>query len=110
MQPCTEQCSPRDPTLTTCWTLLPTPCTAAFPNAFHCMRVARAAETELRAALRRAVLDEEDEEPYFDPLEGNVAFASAFDGWAFQLHHFAELSAPKLGCSVEELRRWDLFL
>lgn len=61
---------------------------------------------ELRAALRRAVLDEEDEEPYFHPLEGNVAFASAFDGWAFQLSHFAELSAPKLGCSAEDLRRW----
>ena len=53
----------------------------------------------------REALDQEDEEPYFDPLEGNVAFGSAFDGWAFQIEHFAELSAPKLGCSAEKLRK-----
>ena len=59
----------------------------------------------------RAVLDDEDEEPYFKPLEGNVAFASAHDGWAFQTHHFAALSAPKLGCPQEELHQglWGPF-
>ena len=34
-----------------------------------------------------------------------MAFGSAADGWAFQLEHFAALSAPKLGCDAEQLRR-----
>ena len=57
------------------------------------------------------MLDDEDEEPYFNPTEGNVAFASAFDGWAFQTQHFAALSAPKLGCPGPELHQglWGAF-
>ena len=64
-----------------------------------------------KPSVLRAVLDHEDEEPYFSPLEGNVAFASAFDGWAFQTHHFAALSAPKLGISQQEVQQglWGAF-
>jgi ribosome assembly protein 1 len=48
--------------------------------------------------------EEEDEEDMFSPIKGNVAFASAYDGWAFQIDQFAELYAAKLGCKPSVLR------
>eukprot|EP00873_Tetraselmis_striata_P038957 jgi/Tetstr1/459221/TSEL_000031.t1 len=41
----------------------------------------------------------------FAPEKGNVAFASAFDGWAFRIDQFAALIAGKLGAKPEALRR-----
>lgn len=35
----------------------------------------------------------------FAPEHGNVAFASAVDGWAFRLDNFAKLYAKKFGTS-----------
>lgn len=34
---------------------------------------------------------------YFSPEQGNVIFASAFDGWAFSIEKFAKIYADKLG-------------
>lgn len=43
-------------------------------------------------------LNGEDSEDYFSPARGNVAFGSAFDGWAFTVHQFARMYAKKLQC------------
>ena len=41
-----------------------------------------------------AAADEEEEEPQaFSPERGNVAFGSAYDGWAFRIDQFAEMYA-----------------
>eukprot|EP00188_Purpureofilum_apyrenoidigerum_P005194 Plantae.Rhodophyta-Purpureofilum_apyrenoidigerum.ctg65398.p1 GENE.Plantae.Rhodophyta-Purpureofilum_apyrenoidigerum.ctg65398~~Plantae.Rhodophyta-Purpureofilum_apyrenoidigerum.ctg65398.p1 ORF type:complete len:263 (-),score=48.03 Plantae.Rhodophyta-Purpureofilum_apyrenoidigerum.ctg65398:527-1315(-) len=41
--------------------------------------------------------DEQDELRAFAPENGNVAFASAVDGWAFRLDNFASMYAQKFG-------------
>lgn len=48
-------------------------------------------------------LEDEDLEDYFTPESGNVAFASAYDGWAFRAHQFAGLHAAKMGLKPEKL-------
>ena len=50
------------------------------------------------------VLEEEDED-LFSPSKGNVAFASAHDGWAFRLTQFAAMYAVKMGCNAPALER-----
>eukprot|EP00123_Amoebidium_parasiticum_P003237 comp14528_c0_seq1/m.10737 comp14528_c0_seq1/g.10737 ORF comp14528_c0_seq1/g.10737 comp14528_c0_seq1/m.10737 type:complete len:1107 (-) comp14528_c0_seq1:147-3467(-) len=64
--------------------------------------------------MEKAALDEEkyegldyadDSNLYFEPERGNVVFASAVDGWAFGIEHFADMVASKLGCSAGVLRR-----
>lgn len=51
--------------------------------------------------------DEEEEEQAFAPERGNVAFGSAYDGWAFRINQFAEMYAGGLSvvtissCAVE---------
>lgn len=42
---------------------------------------------------------------YFSPERGNVAFASAVDGWAFRLDEFAALFSSKFGISQSVLRK-----
>ena len=49
--------------------------------------------------------EEEEEADVFSPSKGNVAFASAHDGWAFCTHQFAELYAAKLGCKASVLEK-----
>ena len=50
--------------------------------------------------------DEDDgEEPVFAPEKGNVAFASAADGWAFHVGQFAALYAAKMGANPRALAR-----
>lgn len=49
--------------------------------------------------------DEEEEELELSPEKGNVAFASAHDGWAFRTGQFAELYAAKLGFKATALGR-----
>ena len=39
----------------------------------------------------------DDNEDYFSPEKGNIAFASAHDGWAFRTSQFAAMYATKLG-------------
>jgi len=59
-------------------------------------------------------LDEaDDEQLYFSPAQGNVVFASAIDGWAFSIGHFAKMYEQKLGISKTILNKtlWgDYFL
>ncbi len=53
-----------------------------------------------------AGLDEaDDSDIYFSPDVGNVAFASAYDGWAFDLASFAKIYAQKLGFSERVLTK-----
>ena len=47
----------------------------------------------------------DDEHLYFAPERGNVLFASATDGWAFDIPTFAELFARKLGVRRDVLER-----
>jgi len=56
--------------------------------------------------------DEAENADYFSPEKGNVAFASAHDGWAFTIHQFARIYAHKLGCKEEPLYRalWGNFV
>lgn len=57
--------------------------------------------------------DIDDSHIYFSPVQGNVIFASAIDGWGFGVKHFAELYAKKLGIKADILRKtlWgDFFL
>lgn len=48
---------------------------------------------------------EEDEDTEFSPEKGNVAFASAHDGWAFRVGQFADLYEAKLGFKASALIR-----
>jgi len=51
-------------------------------------------------------LDEEDDtDIYFLPERGNVVFASAYDGWAFRINHFAAIYAQKLGIKESRLMK-----
>ncbi|ESO00697.1 hypothetical protein HELRODRAFT_187216 [Helobdella robusta] len=51
-------------------------------------------------------LDEVDDSLlYFSPEQGNVVFASAYDGWGFRTSQFAELYSKKLGVSEKVLKR-----
>jgi ribosome assembly protein 1 len=52
-----------------------------------------------------AEAEEEEEGFSFSPEKGNVAFASAVDGWAFRTEAFAHIYAARLGCSAAALRR-----
>ncbi len=47
----------------------------------------------------------DDSELYFAPELGNVLFASAYDGWAFDLARFAKIFAQKLGFSEKVLSK-----
>lgn len=49
--------------------------------------------------------DVDDSELYFSPDRGNVAFASAVDGWAFCLQDFAKIYAEKLGFNEKVLTK-----
>ena len=47
----------------------------------------------------------DDSELYFAPERGNVLFASAYDGWAFDLSTFARIYSQRLGFSEAVLRK-----
>ncbi|KAJ3116862.1 Cytoplasmic GTPase/eEF2-like protein (ribosomal biogenesis) [Physocladia obscura] len=49
--------------------------------------------------------DRDDEHLYFSPEKGNVVFASAIDGWAFRIDHFAALYTSKLGVKESSLKK-----
>lgn len=48
---------------------------------------------------------EDDSDLYFVPEQGNVVFASAYDGWGFSIHHFADQFAAKLGMNKAVLNK-----
>ncbi|XP_045616084.1 elongation factor-like GTPase 1 [Procambarus clarkii] len=47
----------------------------------------------------------DDSELYFSPELGNVVFASAYDGWGFGIHHFANQFSAKLGMNKAVLNK-----
>ena len=49
--------------------------------------------------------EEEEEEVTFSPELGNVAFASAMDGWGFCTKHFARMYASRMGFSAAALEQ-----
>ncbi|XP_037563174.1 elongation factor-like GTPase 1 isoform X2 [Dermacentor silvarum] len=49
--------------------------------------------------------DADDSTLYFSPEQGNVVFASAFDGWGFSTSQFAQLYAEKLGVKKQVLEK-----
>ncbi len=49
--------------------------------------------------------DADDSRLYFSPEQGNVLFASSYDGWAFDLGRFAQLYSEKLGFSTSVLMK-----
>ncbi|XP_046808723.1 elongation factor-like GTPase 1 isoform X1 [Lucilia cuprina] len=52
-----------------------------------------------------ALEDSDDSHLYFSPASGNVAFCSAYDGWAFRVRDFAATYAEKLEMSIEDLEQ-----
>lgn len=57
----------------------------------------------MAATFRELAEDAAEEEMDFSPEKGNVAFASAHDGWAFRVDQFAKMHAPKMGIKPEKL-------
>ncbi|XP_060064099.1 elongation factor-like GTPase 1 [Ylistrum balloti] len=49
--------------------------------------------------------EEEERNIFFSPYQGNVVFASAYDGWGFTINHFAEIFSKKLGIKKEVLQK-----
>jgi ribosome assembly protein 1 len=49
--------------------------------------------------------DKDDSNLYFQPEKDNVVFASAIDGWAFNISSFSNCLAKKLGISERTLNR-----
>ncbi|CAL4069015.1 unnamed protein product, partial [Meganyctiphanes norvegica] len=47
----------------------------------------------------------DDSDLYFSPELGNVVFASAYDGWGFSVHHFANQFSKKLGMNSAVLKK-----
>ena len=58
-------------------------------------------EDNLESGLEEA----DDSDLYFSPERGNVVFASAYDGWAFDLSTFASIYAERLGFSQKVLQK-----
>lgn len=56
-------------------------------------------------SYRQGEIDLEDKEDHFQPQLGNVAFASAHDGWAFKIEQLAKQYADKLGCKAGGLQQ-----
>lgn len=48
-------------------------------------------------------MEEVENQLQFDPIKGNLIFASAFHGYAFSLNDFAKLWSKRLDISKEEL-------
>ncbi|KAL0045602.1 hypothetical protein WJX82_010973 [Trebouxia sp. C0006] len=57
------------------------------------------------AGTQQGEVDLEDKEDQFQPQLGNVAFASAHDGWAFRISQLAKQYADKLGCNAAALEQ-----
>jgi ribosome assembly protein 1 len=52
------------------------------------------------------LIEEKEQEFYFDPVKGNVIFCSALDCWGFTLPTFAEILSKKLGFKKEVIVKY----
>ncbi|AMD19399.1 HBR498Wp [Eremothecium sinecaudum] len=50
-------------------------------------------------------VDKDDTDLYFEPSKNNVIFASAIDGWGFNVGTFAKIFEQKLGAKRENLQK-----
>jgi ribosome assembly protein 1 len=50
-------------------------------------------------------VEEDDNDLYFDPSQNNVIFASAIDGWGFNISQMARFYETKLGIKRENLQK-----
>lgn len=64
-----------------------------------------ASELDGEGDLAPESINDDDEPDAFAPERGNVAFASAIDGCAFRIDHFADLFAAKLGANAVSLKK-----
>lgn len=58
-------------------------------------------------------IEKDDSDIYFNPTDNNVIFASAFDGWGFNIGQLAKFYEQKLGAKRENLQKvlWgDFFM
>ncbi|ODQ82805.1 hypothetical protein BABINDRAFT_159307 [Babjeviella inositovora NRRL Y-12698] len=60
---------------------------------------------EKNAGADKKFVEKDDEDIYFNPENKNVIFASAIDGWGFNIGQFAKLYAEKLGIKRENLQK-----
>lgn len=68
--------------------------------------IANDAAEDLKDVEQEATFEEKgDENIYFEPERGNVAFSSAIDGWAFTTKQFAAFYEKKLGIKRSILER-----
>ena len=76
----------------------------AFKHLNSIVEQANAIVSKLYYESRNRADDSDGEEQFFfAPEKGNVAFSSAIDRWAFTLREFAEIYAQKLGVSPKAL-------
>ena len=57
------------------------------------------------AKVKEELISKMEDEYYFSPEKGNVAFASALDCWAFTVDSYADFLAPKVGIDKALLRK-----
>ncbi|CCE63701.1 hypothetical protein TPHA_0F02190 [Tetrapisispora phaffii CBS 4417] len=60
---------------------------------------------QLEDDANTAFKDSDDSELYFDPAKNNVVFASAVDGWGFNIGQLAKFYEVKLGAKRENLQK-----
>lgn len=75
---------------------------------FVCLFVSTASNDEDKTLN---LSEEKEASILFDPVRGNVVFASAFDCWGFSLKQFAQLCSKRLQVPAPQLRRalWGEF-
>ncbi|KAH3685679.1 hypothetical protein WICPIJ_003363 [Wickerhamomyces pijperi] len=59
----------------------------------------------LESDAQAEYIEKDDASIYFDPAKNNVIFASAIDGWGFNISQFARFYETKLGIKRENLQK-----
>lgn len=59
----------------------------------------------LEKNINEEFIEKDDQDIYFDPAKNNVVFASAIDGWGFNISQFARFYENKLGIKRENLQK-----
>ena len=52
------------------------------------------------------IIEKIENEAFFSPEKGNVAFSSALDCWAFNLNGFSHKIASKMGMNARALQKF----
>lgn len=62
-------------------------------------------ENQEKGKEQEEFLERDDTDLYFDPAQNNVIFASAVDGWGFNISQFSRFYETKLGIKRENLQK-----